>query len=126
MFSGVGSFRADPLRFNTGNAGGAPKPVEQPASQGLFKSSSGANELTDVNNLFGTSIFPPEDRPAKTSFVRANAGSTGSPEGNGNRPEGDGNRNVALDYVSNYFQTNPAGKQVKVRPPEPPLFGTYE
>lgn len=118
MFSGVGSFRADPLRFNTGNAGGPRPQVKQPPSEDLFKSTGGPNELSDVNGLFG-SIFPPEERKEVNPFERANSGNTGSTGGNGNR-------DVARSYVSNYFQTNPAGKQVKVRPPEPPLFGTYE
>lgn len=118
MLSGVGSFRADPLRLNTGNAGGPRPQVKQPPAENLFKSNGGPNEFLDVNSLFG-SIFPPEDRLKVNPFERVNSDNAGSSGGNGHR-------DVARSYVSNYFQTNPAGKQVKVRPPEPPLFGTYE
>lgn len=121
MFLGVGSFRADPLQFNTGNAGGTRQPNEQSQPQNPFKPVGGPDELSDVNNLFG-SIWPPEEKVDANPFADRPGVSNAGSIGNGENEHG----NVARKYVSNYFQTNPAGKPVKVRPPEPPLFGTYE
>lgn len=122
MISGAGSFRANPFALHTGNAGNTGdvrrRQTEYQPEPPVIKPQNNRNELSDIDNMFG-SIFSGggEDSPIP------NTGSTGKP---GSEKPGQDHGDVAKNYLSGYFQTNPAGKQVKVRPPEPPLFTSYQ
>lgn len=119
MVSGAGSFRTNPFALHAGNTGGVRRrQTEHQPEPPVIKPQNDRNELSDIDNIFG-SIFSGggEGKPLP------NTGSTGKP--GSEKPE-QGHRDVARNYLSGYFQTNPAGKQVKVKPPEPPLFTSYQ